>query len=326
MVLVASEMALLAHLLPEEHVGVVSVVELIAVGLSGARVYAVSSTRGELVLRVNAGGANAARWAQQLRVLRRAAAHGIAPAIVHVDDTARAIVSTRAPGVPLVAGLMDPGQRSAAIASVVDQLRALHAIDVIGIEERDPLVHAYEHAAAQRRRPGFPAWAAALDPVFDSIATTLARDPRRVVSHNDLNPANVLWDGARAWLVDWEVAGLAHPFYDLAVLAMFLQLDDAAALGLLARQEQRPVDDVMRATFAALRRLAALFCGLVFASLVPDLNLLPASGPSLSEFYAGLRAGRLDLRDPGARAAFALALLRLGTAREAAQPAGAPCS
>ncbi len=128
-----------------------------------------------------------------------------------------------------------------------------------------------------------------------------------------MNPGNILWDGTRAWLVDWEVAGLTHPFYDLAVLAMFLQLDAAAAHDLLAQQEQRPIDDGARAVFAALRRLAALLCGTIFASMVPDLGLLPASAPTLTACYAEMRAGKLDLQDPRGRGAFALALLRLGT-------------
>jgi aminoglycoside phosphotransferase (APT) family kinase protein len=309
-----SELAAIAHLLPEEHVGTVTAVQPISVGLSGAGVYAVSSGRGELVLRVSAESADASLWTQQLRVLRRAAERGVAPAILHVDAAARAIVSARVQGMPLAAVLADPGRRDAAIASVLVQLRALHTIDAAGVEERDALAYARDAHAAQRARPGFPAWAAELEPIFDAIEATLARDPRRVVSHNDLNPGNVLWDGARVWLVDWEVAGLAHPFHDLATLAMFLQLGDAAARGLLALLEQRPIDDGAWATFAALRRLVALLCGLVFASMVPDLRLLPASAPTLAAFYTELRAGTLDLQDPRGRAAFALALLQLGTA------------
>jgi len=312
MAALAPEFAAIAPLLPEEHVGTVTAIQAISMGLSGAGVYAVSSTRGELVLRVQREGGEASHWTQQLRVLRRAAARGVAPALVHVDEAARAIVSTRVAGVHLAAALTDPGQRGAVFASVVAQLRALHALDVAGIEERDPLVYARDRLATQRVRPGFPAWAAALEPIFDAIEVTLARDPRRVLSHNDLNPGNVVWDGARAWLVDWEVAGVTHPFYDLAALAMFLQLGDAAAHGLLAQHEQTPIDDEARATFAALRRLAALLCGLTFASLVPDLGLLPASAPTLSACYAELRSGTLDLQDPRGRGAFALALIQLG--------------
>lgn len=308
-----AELAALAHLLPEERVGTVTAVQPISAGLSGASVYAVSSTRGELVLRVNAPRADTSLWTQQLRILRRASDAGVAPAIVHVNEAARAIVSTRVAGMSLGAALADPANRAPAVASVIAQLRALRSLDTAGIEERVPLPHARRELATQRARPGFPAWAAALEPIFDAIEAVLARDARRVVCHNDLNPGNILWDGARVWFVNWEVAGLNHPFYDLAVLAMFLRLEDAVAHQLLAQLEDRPVNGDARATFAALRRIAALLCGLVFASMVDDLTLLPAQAPTLTECYAGLRAGTLDFQDPRGRGAFALALLRLGT-------------
>ena len=64
-----------------------------------------------------------------------------------------------------------------------------------------------------RSRPGFPSWAASLSPTFDAIAAMLSADPRRVLSHNDVNPMNVLWDGERTWPVDREVAALGHPHY-----------------------------------------------------------------------------------------------------------------
>ena len=34
--------------------------------------------------------------------------------------------------------------------------------------------------------------------------------------HNDMLPANVLDDGRRIWIVDWEYAGMGHPLFDLA--------------------------------------------------------------------------------------------------------------
>jgi hypothetical protein len=44
---------------------------------------------------------------------------------------------------------------------------------------------------------------------------------------------------------------------------------------------------------------------------VPNLGLVPEPAPTLRDFYAHLRAGKLSLQDPGGRAAFA-ALLRAG--------------
>jgi thiamine kinase-like enzyme len=40
-----------------------------------------------------------------------------------------------------------------------------------------------------------------------------------VFGHNDLLPANLIDDGTRLWLVDWEYAGFNSPLFDLANLA-----------------------------------------------------------------------------------------------------------
>jgi aminoglycoside phosphotransferase (APT) family kinase protein len=311
------DVAALRHLLPEPIVGEVTSVTPIHMGLSGAGVYAVTSARGEYILRVQGERADDRSWSHQMRVLRRASEHGIAPAIVHVDEAARAVISTRVAGVPLHVALADPAQRGLAIVGVVTQLRALHAIDPSGIEARDAVDYARGAWQAQRARAGFPGWTAGIGAALDTIAAVLARDPRRVFGHNDVNPGNVLWDGARAWLVDWDVAGLAHPYYDLAVLATFLNLDAEAAHGLLALQEQAPLDDGARATFAALRKLVELVAGCIFLGLVPDLTVLTAptraDAPTLAAVYAEMGAGTLDLQAPRGRAALGLALLRLGT-------------
>jgi thiamine kinase-like enzyme len=37
--------------------------------------------------------------------------------------------------------------------------------------------------------------------------------------HNDLLPANLLDDGERLWLIDWEYAGMGDPFFDLGNLS-----------------------------------------------------------------------------------------------------------
>ena len=304
------DLAAIARFLPDGYVWSVTAAERLSGGLSGADVWAVTTTRGHFVLRVTTGTAGAS-WAKQLRIQRLAGAVGVAPPVLHVDEAAQAVVSVRAQGIPLAA-VGDPQQRASALASVVTQIRALHALEPADLPERDPLYEARVQHSIQRIRPGVPHWAAALDPLLDSLAAIVATDPRRVVSHLDLNPGNILWDGTRAWFVDWDVAGLAHPFYDLAVLAMFLNLDDAAAYRLLAAQEHGAVDENARTVFAALRRTAAILCGHVFAGMVPDLAILPAAAPTLPEFYAALRTGALSLADARGRGAFAMALLKVG--------------
>lgn len=289
----------------------------IRMGLSGAGVYAVTTDKGEYVLRVQGRAADDDFWAQHIRILRRAAERGVAPPIVHVDEDARAVIAVRVAGVPLPAALADPSQRERAIADVVARLRALHEIDPTDIEERDGVRFARGLWEMQRRRTGFPSWAAELSSAFDHIAAVLARDPRRVVSHNDVNPGNVLWDGTRAWLVDWEVAGLWHPYYDLAAFVTFLAMDAERAYGLLALQQGSPVDAAARGTFTAMRQLVALAVGTIFLSMVPDLSVVSAptrgDAPTQADCGAAMRRGELDLQTAVGRARFGLAFLRTAT-------------
>ena len=47
-----------------------------------------------------------------------------------------------------------------------------------------------------------------------------------VLCHNDLLPANLLDDGDRLWIVDWEYAGMGDPFFDLGNLSVNNAFDE----------------------------------------------------------------------------------------------------
>jgi thiamine kinase-like enzyme len=49
---------------------------------------------------------------------------------------------------------------------------------------------------------------------------------RPALCHNDLLPANLIDDGTRLWLVDWEYAGAGHPLFDLANASANIGLAD----------------------------------------------------------------------------------------------------
>ncbi|AKV00912.1 aminoglycoside phosphotransferase [Labilithrix luteola] len=303
----------LLALLPEDRVGVVDQLEPINIGLSGAGVWAVHASRGEYILRIQSPELNESAFLQHLRVQRRAAEAGVAPEVVHVDEGARAVVSQRVSGMPMGAALGNPTQRERLFASIVDRLRTLHSLDATGIEASSPLAYARKAWEAARGRPGFPGWAASLAPTFDAIGKTLDADPRSVVSHNDVNPTNVMWDGTQTWLIDWDVAALGHPYYDLATLALFLRLEDGAALDLAALHDGAPLDEKSRASFRALRTLVGLLTGFTFLGLVDDLNVRPAKersdAPTLTDVYAAMRARELDPQTAFGQASMGLALL-----------------
>jgi aminoglycoside phosphotransferase (APT) family kinase protein len=304
----------LTRLLPADRFGNVRSVTSFPHGLSGAAVYDVATDSGDFVVRV-LDESDDEQWRHRIARLRVVAGAGIAPPLAWVDEGARATVSVKIAG-QLPAALADPSSRPLAIGSLVETLATLHRLPDDGFAPADPVVAARALWNEQHVKPGFPAWASPAVVQIDRCAQRLDEDLRRVPSHNDMNPTNVLWDGTRVWLVDWDASGLTHPYYDLAVLSMFIVLDDAVALDLLARQEGAPITSEQAETFRALRQLGAILCGTMFLRLAGDLeSVVPQSldeTPTLLQFYARLRAGELALRSPSGQAMFGAAMLRTG--------------
>ncbi|HEV7994101.1 MAG TPA: phosphotransferase [Gemmatimonadaceae bacterium] len=301
------------HHLPPERFGAIRDVVPISVGLSGAGVYSVTTETGDYVLRILPPH-EFDIWLRQLAVLRLTSEHGIAPSLEHVDEAGRATISTRIAGPPFGAALSDPVARGRAIGSLVQQIARLHRLSIDGYDRLHPAEVALALWRAQSARSGFPRWAMSFGEALERCAGLVANDPRWVLSHNDLNPGNVLWDGTRVWLVDWTASGMTHPYYDLATITMFLQISDAGALALLAEQEGTTPTAEQGETFRALRRVAAILSGLMILKLTSDDALHApehiADAPTLGECYAKMRSGALDLQSEAGRCMFGLALLR----------------
>ncbi len=67
-----------------------------------------------------------------------------------------------------------------------------------------------------------------------------------IFGHNDLLPANIMDDGKRLWLIDWDYAGFNTPFFDLGGLASNASFSAAETDALLEAYFERPVEDTMR--------------------------------------------------------------------------------
>jgi thiamine kinase-like enzyme len=74
-----------------------------------------------------------------------------------------------------------------------------------------------------------------------------------IFSHNDLLPANILDDGNRLWLIDFEYAGFSTAMFDLAGLASNAGLDDGESEALLAAYFKSSPDHELKRAHAAMQ-------------------------------------------------------------------------
>jgi len=104
-------------------------------------------------------------------------------------------------------------------------------------------------------REGNSPYAGQIDGLLAS-ARTLAKatGPVDVVfAHNDLLPGNILDDGKRLWLIDWDYAGFNSPLFDLGGLASNNGLSDSQELWMLETYFEKPVTDELMHRYQAMK-------------------------------------------------------------------------
>jgi hypothetical protein len=104
---------------------------------------------------------------------------------------------------------------------------------------------------------------------YARVAATLSSlDPDLAPSHNDLfKPDNMLFDGSRLWMVDWEAACQNDRYADLAVVANMLAVNEAEEQIYLQEYFGAPPDAYQAARFYLMKQLAHMFYAMVYLSL-----------------------------------------------------------
>ncbi len=100
------------------------------------------------------------------------------------------------------------------------------------------------------------------------IETALQPHAQECPCHNDLLPANLLFDGSSLFIVDWEYAGNGNPFFDLGNLAVNLELDTAQC-----------------------QELLRLYFGISSSELLAQLHLMRLVSDLREAFWGFLQAG-----------------------------------
>jgi aminoglycoside phosphotransferase (APT) family kinase protein len=306
--------------LPADLRGPTTTITRIAAGLSGAGVYRVEAAGQTLVLKISGEGEPLADWRRGLHIRQLAAAAGLAPRVVHADEARRAVVSAFVVDRSFPALYGDPRTREAALAQLGRTLRRVHELplppDADAKDPRELLAAVWSGLAGSFAVPSF---------VGDAVGRVLAEEVPAgeralVLSHNDVNPTNLLYDGESLLLLDWETAGPNDPFYDLAAIAVFLLMDDETCKRLLAAYDGAPVS-TLPARFAYSRRLVAALCGAVFLRLSRQSGHAGAtdgetldSTLSLGELYQRMQAGSLSPATGEGQWCFGLALVKASVA------------
>jgi aminoglycoside phosphotransferase (APT) family kinase protein len=275
-------------------------------GVSGALICRFGVDERNYVLRIEPERVALHHRERGFACMAAAAAAGAAPPVHYSDPATGVVIMDFVSGRPLSGHPDGAVGLARALGVLIAKVQATPSFPMFGSY---PEVIGHELAGVSQSH--FFA-AGQLDPHAEGLArisAALSWDAASLVScHNDPNPRNILFDGERVWLVDWELAFRNDPLVDLAILTTDLleapELEDV----LLQAAFGRMPNARLRARLGVIRLLTRLYYGCVVLDgladalrVPPDIGLA-ASSPAA--FRAAVAEGRLASGSPEVAYAF----------------------
>lgn len=151
--------------------------------------------------------------ARQFACLRLAAERGITPPVRYANERTGVAIQDLVGAITLREHRQRGGDGAAEVGALARRLHDGPAFPEFPAEPVEAMLAELREAG---KTPAF------VEGFGESLAAMNAIVAPHVVPapcHHDLNPNNVLFDGSRFWLIDWEVAWQGDPFRDLVTVA-----------------------------------------------------------------------------------------------------------
>lgn len=247
----------------------VDAIELMTRGLSPALVYKITVKDQAYILRLVMVTNELVDPAREYTCLRAAADAGIAPAVLYADAAAAISISQFIAGPPIWVGIPQKELQLQAIAAKVKEVHALPLFPPL-INFMEGMIHFRDRFLEMNM---FPESATATHFAhFEKIKAVYPIHEELVSSHNDLNPANVLFDGEKIWLIDWEASFKNDRYVDLAIVALYFAANESHIDTFLTAYFGAPPTAIQQAKFYLMRQVIFLYYGTIFLRMAGDMQ------------------------------------------------------
>ena len=284
-------------------------ISLLTGGLSSALVYKIGVAGKSCLLRLVMRRDAFNDPARQYACMKLAADAGLAPRVWYSDAEDAVAITDFVEAQPLPIDTILPG-----LAALIKRVHALpcfpRLVDYMdGVDMFIQQFHVSGLLPAEATAKHF-GYYREIQRVYPRHQTDL------VSSHNDLNPNNILFDGERLWLIDWEASFANDRYVDLANAAnSFVHNREQEDVFLQAYFDE-PVSDDIRARFFLSRQVCHMFYATCFlrlaaaskpAATVADADM---TAPELRSFFGLLKNGQVSLGSYEGQLLYAKVLLK----------------
>lgn len=242
-------------------------ISLLSGGLSGSAVYKITVHNKAYILKLDTKPKAAANGLGTL--LQQVSDAGIAPPLLYHDQAAGISINGFIEGKPAKAMM----QADKLVSALGKTLRTLHHLPYTG--ESQDLAHTIDELIT-----AFGAQQILYGPVVSTCLEGYERirtinpwlETDRVPAHNDLNPGNILSDGEKIWLIDWDAAMPNDRFVDLAAAANFFAANETLEQLLLQVYYDRAPTQEEIARLFLMRQVSRLVYGMLLSQAAAQVQ------------------------------------------------------
>ncbi len=267
----------------------------LAGGLSSSHVYKMTVGKKTYVLKLDRSSGKATG---KLTNLKLAADAGIAPPLYYQDAANGISISAFIDNKP-VRGVFGPEKLPGELAATI---RAIHAIPYTA--GGNDLLTSIESLIAGFKQSNILA-GPMFDECFSNYETIKSKYPwndvEKVFSHNDLNPSNILSDGEKIWVIDWDVSYANDRYIDLANAANFFVHTENQERVFLDTYFGATIDDYKIARFYIMRQVGRIIYSMLMFQLAAQgkpkdyVHDQAMEGITLQDFGAMMATGKISL-------------------------------